>query len=83
MTLIHLEPEEFVETLYARKGSLKTEAIVLDNGVAGMVYLFQDHADIYYLDRLFAGRSIQMSEQERHAEMYRKVALVSHSRPAA
>lgn len=83
MTVIHLEPEEFVEVLYARKGKLTAEPIVLDNGIAGMVYQFADEKNVYYLDRLFAGCAIHMSEQERHADMYRKVALLNACRPAA
>lgn len=78
MTLIHLEPEEFVQTMYFQGGSLKIRTVAMDNGVGGLVYMFAGKdCNIYYLDRLFTGVDLQMSEANRHAELYRKVALLS------
>lgn len=79
MTIIHLEPEEFVESAYLHHSTISAHPFVLDNGVACMVYLLETSSDhIYYMDRpanALAHKVNEYSSEQLHAELYRKVAL--------
>lgn len=57
--------------------------MVMDSGIAGMVYLFQDkEGNLYYLNRLSANLNEIDVGQEGQAEMYRKLALMGAWRAA-
>lgn len=77
--IVHLEPKEFIETLFTNQADITARPYVLDNGVAGLVYMFDGKDNnVYYLDRMFTTRQEvvdQMNKEDLHAEMYRKVAL--------
>lgn len=77
--IVHLEPQEFIEAVYTNQANITARPYVLDNGVAGMVYMFHGKdQNVYYLDRMFGFKQDiinQMSKEDLHAEMYRKVAL--------
>ncbi|MBB5183402.1 hypothetical protein [Catenisphaera adipataccumulans] len=80
MTIIHLEPQEFTEKLFVYRAIVYARPFVLENHIAGMVYLFDgSDGDVYYLDRIYnAYRQEEidrMDPQRRHADLYRKVAL--------
>ncbi|MCH4014234.1 MAG: hypothetical protein LKE64_07875 [Solobacterium sp.] len=81
--IIELRPEEFVEKAFAKHGRLEAEPMVMDSGIAGMVYLFQDkEGNLYYLNRLFASLNEIDVGQEGQAEMYRKLTLMHAWRAA-
>lgn len=79
MTLTHLEPEEFVKEAFIHHARLEVQPIVLDNGTAGMVYLFHTaDGSVCFNDRLYTSQNIIMNESI-HAEVYRKTALMNPS----
>ena len=57
--------------------------MVMDSGIVGMVYLFQDkEGSLYYLNRLSANLNEIDVGQEGQAEMYHKLALMHAWRAA-
>lgn len=84
MNIVHLEPEEFVSKAAITGNHVSFHSIVLDNGIAGIVYLFRTNEYLYYMDRLEV--SMDKEDEKRaldpellHAEVYRKVALDNRS----
>lgn len=79
MTIVHLEPEEFVESAYLHHSTISAHPFVLDNGVACMVYFLEPSLDhIYYMDRpahVQSNKVNEYSSEQLHAELYHKVAL--------
>ncbi|MBB5183404.1 hypothetical protein [Catenisphaera adipataccumulans] len=77
--VVHLEPKEFVEKLSAQHKQIYARPYVLDNGIAGLVYMFDGKdSNVYYLDRMYAPRQQEVDQIDfytLHAELYRKVAL--------
>ena len=78
-TIIHLEPEEFVEKLFVHKKQLRVTPLVLEDGIAVMVYMFTGlDRNIYYMDRALSPLKEEISEIpsfDLHKDLYRKVAL--------
>ena len=78
--IVHLEPKEFIETMYKEKGEMKAHPYVLDCGLAAMIYMFDGtDGNTYYLDRAFTACPEVIAHQDKyrlHADMYRKVALI-------
>ena len=78
--IVHLEPKEFIETMYEQKGKMKVHPYVLDCGIATMFYMFDGtDGNTYYLDRAFTACPEVIAHQDKyrlHADMYRKVALI-------
>ncbi|MBP3853023.1 MAG: hypothetical protein J6D18_00475 [Erysipelotrichaceae bacterium] len=77
MKLIHLESKDFMECMMAQKQTVQAHPLVLDCGLATMVYLFVGKEQtIYYLDALFTCRpDINQHKENYHSEIYTKVAL--------
>ena len=49
---VRLNPVEFAKAMMKKKKQLIPTPIVLDNGIAGIVYGYYEGEDFYYLDRL-------------------------------
>lgn len=80
MQVIHLEPEEFVCQAAISQSRFHYHCIVLDNAVAGIVYLFRKGDHLFYMDRFAVSeqKKAQIDKLDSHllhAEIYRKVAL--------
>ena len=50
--VVRLNPVEFAKAMMKKKKQLISTPIVLDNGIAGIVYGYYEGEDFYYLDRL-------------------------------
>ena len=50
--VVRLNPVEFAKAMMKKKKQLIPTPIVLDNGIAGIVYGYYEGEDLYYLDRL-------------------------------
>ena len=50
--VVRLNPVEFAKAMMKKKEQLIPTPIVLDNGIAGIVYGYYVENDFYYLDRL-------------------------------
>ena len=50
--VVRLNPVEFAKAMMKKKKQLIPTPIVLDNGIAGIVYGYYGRDDFYYLDRL-------------------------------
>ena len=59
--VVRLNPVEFAKAMMKKKKQLIPTPIVLDNGIAGIVY----RDDFYYLDRL----DVDVSKKEELREM--------------
>lgn len=80
MNIVHLEPEEFVQKAAVTQKKVCFHCVVLDNGVAGIVYLFKMGKYLYYMDRFMVSKlkeavTSAIDSNVLHAEVYRKVAL--------
>lgn len=80
MTVVHLEPEQFMEMLLLRKTTPACHAIVLDCGIAGLVWHCSDGKNVYYMDNLQTDQSKRQDMDKMdphlvHAEVYRKMSL--------
>lgn len=80
MNIVHLEPEEFVQKAAVTQNKVCFHCVVLDNGIAGIVYLFKMGRFLYYMDRFMVSHlkeseTCRIDSNELHAEVYRKVAL--------
>lgn len=80
MNIVHLEPEEFVQKAAVTQNKVCCHCVVLDNGIAGIVYLFKMGKFLYYMDRFMVSHLKEevartWNPDELHAEVYRKVAL--------
>ena len=72
--VVRLNPVEFANAMMKKKKQLIPTPIVLDNGIAGIVYGYYDRDDFYYLDRLDVNvhptkMDIKFSKKEELREM--------------
>lgn len=77
-TIIHLEPEQFLQTLYQNHSKMKFHVYPLECGVAAIIYMFDGNdGNTYYLDRPFGVNParLPLNSYSVHSDMYRKVAL--------
>lgn len=74
MALIDMEPEQFIIKAFTEHAPIETEPMVLDDGTAGMVYLFHGKKDICYMNRLFTGTAVR-KDPEVILQLYPKMAL--------
>lgn len=84
MTIVHLEPEEFVQYICTHNATVQCHCIALDNGIAAMIYVCCDGGHLYYMDRIQVSAAMEQraqsfSKEELHAEVYRKIALDSRA----
>ena len=63
--VVRLNPVEFAKAMMKKKKQLIPTPIVLDNGIAGIVYGYYDGDDFYYLDRL----DVDVSKKEALRKM--------------
>ena len=66
---VRLNPVEFAKAMMKKKKQLIPTPIVLDNGIAGIVYGYYEGEDFYYLDRLDG----DVSKKEELSEELEKV----------
>ena len=64
--VVRLNPVEFAKAMMKKKKQLIPTPIVLDNGIAGIVYGYYEGEDFYYLDRL----DVDVSKKEALRKMY-------------
>ena len=62
---VRLNPFEFAKAMMKMKIQLIPTPIVLDNGIAGIVYGYYEGEDFYYLDRL----DVDVSKKEELRKM--------------
>lgn len=84
-TVTHLEPEEFMRVLVHYPQQVYARTLVLDCGIAVLVYTCQHGDHLYYLDRVDCSdqkkeKVNKMNFYELHAEIYRKINLDQRSR---
>ena len=63
--IVRLNPVDFVKAMMKKKKQLVPTPIVLDNGIAGIVYGYYEGDDFYYLDRL----DVDVSKKEELRNM--------------
>ena len=63
--VVRLNPIDFEKAMMKKKKQLIHTAIVLDNGIAGIVYGYYEGDDFYYLDRL----DVDVSKKEELRNM--------------
>ena len=63
--VVRLNPLDFAKAMMKKKKQLIPTAIVLDNGIAGIVYGYYEGEDFYYLDRL----DVDVSKKEELRNM--------------
>lgn len=63
--VVRLDPVEFAKAMMNKKKQLIPTPIVLDNGIAGIVYGYYEGEDLYYLDRL----DVDVSKKEALRKM--------------
>lgn len=79
----HLEPDEFMNALIQTPCKIMHHLICLDNGIAGIVYGFEQKGVFYYLDRFFPSKFKEsclqkMNRYDLHKELYVKMNLKVH-----
>lgn len=52
MNVIRLNPVEFAKAMMQKNKQLIPTPIVLENGIAGLIYGYYENKNYYYLDRL-------------------------------
>ncbi|MCF0106778.1 MAG: hypothetical protein HUJ53_08460 [Holdemanella sp.] len=68
LTVVHLEPEEFANTLYTKNLKVDARVYVLENNTAGIVYMTEDNEHLYYLDRFYP--TIEKRDIIEHMDFY-------------
>ncbi len=63
--VVRLNPIDFAKAMMKKKKQLIPTVIVLDNGIAGIVYGYYEGDDFYYLDRL----DVDVSKKEELRNM--------------
>ena len=63
--IVRLNPVDFVKAMMKKKKQLVPTVIVLENGIAGIVYGYYEGDDFYYLDRL----DVDVSKKEELRNM--------------
>ena len=63
--IVRLNPVDFVKAMMKKKKQLVPTVIVLENGIAGIVYGYYEGDDFYYLDRL----DVDVSKKEELRKM--------------
>lgn len=63
--VVRLNPVDFAKAMMKKKKQLIPTVIVLDNGIAGIVYGYYEGDDFYYLDRL----DVDVSKKEELRNM--------------
>lgn len=63
--VVRLDPVEFAKAMMKKKKQLISTPIVLDNGIAGIVYGYYEGEDLYHLDRL----DVDVSKKEALRKM--------------
>ena len=63
--IVRLNPVDFVKAMMKKKKQLVPTVIVLENGIAGIVYGYYEGEDFYYLDRL----DVDVSKKEALRKM--------------
>lgn len=87
MICIHCEPNEFLAKVQHKKLSVFSRVYVLDNAIAGIVYMCKSKCKLYYLDRFFTTEEkkddlCQCSKYELHDNLYRLINLTEACRTA-
>lgn len=85
MVCVHCEPDEFLAKVQNKKLSIFSRAYVLDNAIAGIVYMCRSKCELYYLDRFFTTTEkkkelCQYSKYEIHDNLYRLINLTEACR---
>ena len=84
-TVYHLEPEDFIHTLFKEKLSVYARVYVLDSGIAGLIYMCSNEHNLYYLDRFIPAPHRKedfekMDFYDVHKDIYRKINLDNYLR---
>lgn len=81
MIVYHLDSSEWLSKLMEDHASVQSRALVLNQGIAGIVYCFLDvKKNICYMDEFFTStykekEVNQISKEEIHAQIYYKMQL--------
>ncbi len=82
MCVIHLDAKDWLTKLIENKHSIQYKTIVLDQGIAGIIYYFSnDKKDIYYLDQFYSSSLKEkelsnISFYDLHKQIYVKMLLL-------
>lgn len=85
MCVFHCEPEEFMNALMQNNNTIFSRVYVLDEHIAGNVYMTYINNDLYYLDRMYVS-DLKKEEfddipfYDVHKELYRKINLDEYMR---
>ncbi len=81
MCVIHLDANEWLIKSVENKSAIHAKTLVLDQGIAGIVYYFSDNKkNVYYLDQFYPA-SLKKKEvdaipfYEMHKQIYAKMQL--------
>lgn len=81
MCVIHLDTNEWLIKSVENKSAIHAKTLVLDQGIAGIVYYFSDNKkNVYYLDQFYPA-SLKKKEvdaipfYEMHKQIYAKMQL--------
>lgn len=81
MIVYHLDSSEWLSKLMEDHASVQSRTLVLNQGIAGIVYCFLDvKKNICYMDEFFTStykekEVNQISKEEIHAQIYYKMQL--------
>ncbi len=81
MCVIHLDANDWLIKLLENKSAIEYKTLVLDQGIAGIIYYFSDcHNNIYYLDQFYPSSFKQKEVEtipfyEMHKQIYVKMQL--------
>lgn len=80
MSVIHCEYNQFMNILMQHHHPVFARAYVLDEGIAGIVYMVYAKEHLYYLDRFFVSEYKEEEYQnisffDVHKELYRIINL--------
>lgn len=89
MIVYHLDSSEWLSKLMEDHASVQSCTLVLNQGIAGIVYCFLDvKKNICYMDEFFTStykekEVNQISKEEIHAQIYYKMQLEQEQRNRA
>lgn len=80
MACIHCEPDEFIKMASEKNSNVFPRAYVLTCGIAGLVYMFKEGGNLFYLDRFFPTKEklkdlLQFNFYDIHKDLYRIINL--------
>ncbi len=80
LSVVHYEPKDFFTIVSVKGMTIFPRVMVLDKGIAGLVYMCKDGENLCYLDRFYPSNLKEeeynkLDAYEVHKELYVKINL--------